>query len=148
MKNSDLNLINSSRIKLMWETDRWDVSLSGILMLDDEKICFFKRVHHPSEAEDGKISYDDKEYNLYNIFELSADEIKHELQMHKDFIRYVGSHSDAINNKLDVLGDKSKLIRPLDEHKKFFERYPNEDQKKYVNNKYLGSFYMTNKGIE
>jgi|SRR3989344_3412748 len=144
----NINLIESSRIVLMWENDRWDVPLSGILKLDGRKICYFKRVYHPADAEEGKISYDDKEYDRYDVFELSPEQIKFELKMHEDFVRYVGSHTEAVDNKLGVLGEKTHLIKPLGEHKKFYNKYTSMNQKEYENNKYLGSFYMKNGDIE
>lgn len=148
MKRENINLIESSRIRLMWETDRWDVTLTGILKLDDRTTCFFKRAYHPADAEEGRISYEDKEYNRYDVFELSTKEAKHELNMHNDFVQYVGSHTDIINNDPRSLGRKSHLVKSLEEHKKFYDKYPPEGQKKYEDNKYLGSFYMTVGGIE
>ena len=144
MKNNNLNFITPARIKLMWESDRWDVPLAGILKLDNKKICFFKRAHHPTDAEEGIISYEDKEYNRYDVFELKPDEVKYELRVHDCFVRYVGSHIDAIDNKLSSLGGKAQLIRPQLEHTKFYSKYPISERREYKNNKYLGSFYMTN----
>ena len=142
------NFIESSRIKFMWELDRWDVILSGVLKLDNKKICFFKRAYHPADAEDGKISYDDKEYNRYDVFEFSQQEVGFELMMHEDFVQYVGSHSDIVDNDPGSPNKNLHLVKPLDQHKKFYDKYSNVNQKKYEDNKYLGLFYITNKGIE
>ena len=103
---------------------------------------FFKRFYHPADAEEGKISYEDKEYNRYDIFELSSKQIDYELKMHEDFVRYVGSHFDIINNDIRSLDKKYHLIKPLEEHKKFYDKYLSIDQEKYENGNYLGSFYM------
>lgn len=148
METKDINLIDPSRITLMWENDRYDVPLSGILKLDGEKMCYFKRAYHPADAEEGRISYDDKEYNRYDVFELSPEQAEQELEIHKDFVRYVGSHIEAVDNKLGVLGEKTHLMKPLSEHKKFYDKYPSISQEKFEDNKNLGSFYMTSNGIE
>lgn len=147
-KSNNLNIINKFRIQLLWENDHWDVPLNGILKLDKGKVCFFKRAYHPTDPEEGLITYEDKEYNRYDIFELTQEEIEYQLKSHNDFKKYVGSHSDIIDNDPNSLKENSHLVKPLKEHKKFYDKYPASEQKTYEDNKYVGSFYMDKNGIK
>ncbi len=142
MKKEEINYIDMSRIELLWENDHWDVPLEGVLRLDGDKICLFKRKYNPADAEDGLISYEDKEYNRYDIYELSAEEIEHEQTVHNDFVKYVGTNTNFVANRLLTSSERAGNVKPPEEQAKFYSKYSPEVQRKYEDNAYLGSFYM------
>ncbi len=99
-------------IKLLWHSGYWDGPISGVCEIDDKKYWFdqipgesgelwIKYVDDPMATDDDyKYEYDITRF--YKIYELPEEVMSNVVFNHELFRKYVGHHTDYVNNSRQI----------------------------------------------
>lgn len=115
-----LKQYTSSEYQLVWISGFWDAPMSGILKAGEHLYCFEMFDESATWQKGGW-------YRRYAIIELTTAQLQKELEVHRDFQRYVGTHWDV--NPLEppppFIPNQSKVF--YDTHTEYLHSQPFEE---------------------
>ena len=122
--------LSRQEVRLLWYCDYWDGPLSGI--------CFYQGQRYWFEA----IEPEKENYGYprrVGIYILSTEELQAEEESQQRFQASVGMHTTYDEQDQRPI---SELLRPGEEHEKFYSWYKQQPRRDYRHNKMVGWFEL------
>lgn len=115
-------------VRMLWHSGYWDGFLSGMIEYEGERYWFetslvggWEFVGEDVEDEDDESVYVDR---IFNVFKLTDEQMKVEDYWHGEFRKYVGVHSDYIDDDKAYNGRRTeKNEHRMEDIKKFYDPY-------------------------
>lgn len=102
---ADLRYYTEKEFKIIWVSDYYDGELSGMLQLN-RVLYWFEMFDQNEDWQKGGW------FRRYAIIQPSDEQLNKELEVHRDFQRYVGTHWDRhfIKTPPEFVPDQSKVF--------------------------------------
>lgn len=116
---SELQKVDSSEFDIIWILDYYDGPISGMLQLENELFWFEMTQENENWEKDGW-------YRRYGVIRLTNELLTKELEVHRDFQKYVRTHWDKILLKTPPKLIKNQQNEFYDKHSEYVRSSPFE----------------------
>lgn len=120
------------KIKIIWETDRYDGPLSGVCEFEGSR-HYFNIIDEMDKNNKDKENLFGCRLRLFGIYKLTESEMSSVIYWHNEFRKYVGTHTDYTETK--------GKVHPQSSHHKFYDAYKKREKRLMLTNDKLVVIY-------